>query len=97
MKTVDLISINDFCLYHNVEYAFIQSLYEADLVEVTMVNEIIHIPVSELRKLERLIDLYQLDINVAGIEAISHLLHRMEKMQDDMQSLKNKLRLYEGE
>ena len=97
MKTADLISVKDFCLYHNVENIFIQSLYEADLVKVTVVDETIHIPVSELRKLEKLINLYQLDINVAGIEAISHLLHRMEKMQDDMRSLKNKLRLYEGE
>ena len=97
MKTADLISIKDFCLYHNVEHIFIQSLYEADLVEVTVIDEAIHIPVSELRKLEKLINLYQLDINVAGLEAISHLLLRMEKMQDDMQNLKNKLRLYEGE
>ncbi|NHA03009.1 MerR family transcriptional regulator [Mucilaginibacter sp. HC2] len=97
MKTADLISINDFCLYHNVEYAFIESLYEADLVKVTLINETTYIPGEELRKLEKLINLYQLDINVAGIEAISHLLHRMEKMQNDMQSLKNKLRLYESE
>jgi len=97
MKTADLISIDDFCLYHHVEHVFIQSLYEADLVDFTIINETIHIPASELRKLEKLINLYQLDINVAGIEAISHLLHRMEKMQNDMQSLKNKLRLYEGE
>lgn len=96
MKTEDLISVNDFCLYHNVEYIFIQSLYEADLVEVIVIGETIHIPVSELGKLEKLINLYQLDINVAGIEAISHLLYRMEKMQEDMQNLKNKLRLYEG-
>jgi chaperone modulatory protein CbpM len=97
METADLISVKDFCLYHNVEHIFIQSLYEADLVDVTVIDETIHIPASELRKLEKLINLYQLDINVAGIEAISHLLYRMEKMQDDMQRLKNKLRLYEAE
>ncbi|SDP92800.1 MerR HTH family regulatory protein [Mucilaginibacter sp. OK268] len=96
MKTADLISVNDFCLYHNVEYTFIESLYEADLVKVTLINETTYIPGEELRKLEKLINLYQLDINVAGIEAISHLLHRMERIQDEMQSLKNKLRLYEG-
>ncbi|MBB6109448.1 MerR HTH family regulatory protein [Mucilaginibacter lappiensis] len=97
MKTADLISINDFCLYHNVEYAFVESLYEADLVKVTLINEITYIPGEELKKVEKLINLYQLDINVAGIEAISHLLHRIEKMQNDMQNLKNKLRLYEDE
>jgi chaperone modulatory protein CbpM len=95
MKTVELIAVNDFCVYHNVEYTFITSLHEAGLVEVTLVNETTFIPNTELQKLEKLISLHELDINIAGIEAISHLLERVEKMQEDMRYLKNKLSLYE--
>lgn len=97
MKTADLIATNDFCLYHNVEYHIIQSLQEAGLVEVTIIDKATFIPQSELQKLEKLVNLYQLDINVAGIEAINHLLERVQKMQEDMRNLKNKLRLYESE
>jgi hypothetical protein len=97
MKTADLITASDFCLYHNVEHTFIKSLQEAGLVKVTIVNKTTFIPGTELQKLEKLINLHQLDINVAGIEAISHLLERVQKMQEDMQGLKNKLRLYESE
>jgi hypothetical protein len=95
MKTAELIAANDFCVYHNVEYTFITSLHEAGLVEVTIINETTFIPQTELQKLEKLISLHQLDINIAGIEAISHLLERVEKLQEDMRYLKNRLRLYE--
>jgi chaperone modulatory protein CbpM len=97
MKAATLITASDFCLYHNVEFTFINSLQEAGLVKVTMVDKTVFIPSAELQKLEKLITLYQLDINVAGIEAITHLLERVEKMQEDMRGLKNKLRLYEDE
>ncbi|QTE38394.1 chaperone modulator CbpM [Mucilaginibacter gossypii] len=95
MKTAELIAANDFCVYHNVEYTFITSLHEAGLVEVTVINEIVFIPQTELQKLEKLVSLYELDINVAGIEAISHLLDRVEKLQEDVRYLKNRLSLYE--
>lgn len=95
MKTAELIKANDFCVYHNVEYTFITSLYEAGLVEVTIINETTFIPQTELQKLEKLISLHELDINIAGMEAISHLLERVEKLQEDMRYLKNRLSLYE--
>jgi hypothetical protein len=95
MKTAELIAANDFCVYHNVEYTFITSLHEAGLVEVTIINETTFIPQTELQKLEKLISMHELDINIAGIEAIFHLLERVEKLQEDMRYLKNRLRLYE--
>ncbi|MEO3403721.1 chaperone modulator CbpM [Mucilaginibacter sp. CAU 1740] len=95
MKTAELIAANDFCVYHNIEYTFITSLHEAGLVEVTIINETVFIPQTELQKLERLINLHQLDINIAGIEAISHLLSRVEKLQEELRYLNNRLSLYE--
>ncbi|AYL95939.1 chaperone modulator CbpM [Mucilaginibacter celer] len=95
MKTAELITINDFCVYHNVEYTFIISLHEAGLVEIIVVNEIESIPQTELQKLEKLVNLHQLDINIAGIEAISHLLARVEKLHEELRYLNNRLSLYE--
>jgi hypothetical protein len=95
MKTADLISTSDFCLFHDVEINFVELLQEADLIKVTIVNKDTFIPKTELQKLEKLINLYQLGINVEGLEAISHLLDRFEKTQEDLRYLKNKLRLYE--
>jgi len=97
MQASNLITANDFCFYHNVEYSFITLLEEAGLIEVTIVNQTTFIPETELSKLEKMISLHQLDINVAGIEAITHLLNRMEQMQENLKGLHNRLIRYEGE
>ena len=98
MATEHLIAANDFCVYHEVEYTFIDSLQNAGLVEVTIVDNNMFIPDHELPKLERMIRLHQeLDINVPGIEAISHLLQRLDDLQKRAIMLKNQLKMYEGE
>ncbi|WP_426671532.1 chaperone modulator CbpM [Mucilaginibacter sp. McL0603] len=98
MTTATLISTNDFCTWHQVEYTFITSLREAGLVEITIVDKTEYIPETQLQKLEKMIRMHHdLDINIAGIEAITHLLDRLESIQEDMRTLKNKLRLYEGD
>ena len=79
-------------MYHHVEYTFITSLKEAGLLEVTLINETTYIPESELQKLERMIRMHHdLEINIAGIEAITHLLERIEQMQEEMRVLRNRV------
>jgi chaperone modulatory protein CbpM len=96
MTAQHLIAANDFCVYHQVEYTFITSLQEAGLVEITVINEKTYIPESELQKLEKMIRLHnELEINIPGIEAITHLLEQIEHLQEDTRSLKNRLRMYE--
>lgn len=90
----NLIAASEFCVYHDVEYNFINSLEEAGLVEVTIIDKTTYIPESELQKLERMIRLHnELEINIAGIDAISHLLQRLESMQEEMNRLRNRLRM----
>ncbi|MGZ3814243.1 MAG: chaperone modulator CbpM [Mucilaginibacter sp.] len=96
MTTATLISTNDFCTWHQVEYTFIHSLREAGLVEITIIDQTEYIPETQLQKLEKIIRLHhELEINIAGIEAITHLLDRLEDMQNEMLMLQNRLRLYE--
>jgi hypothetical protein len=97
MKTENLIKANDFCVYHNVEFTFINSLQQAGLVDVKEVDQTIFIPESQLKKLQKIISLYELDINIEGIEAITHMLERIEQLQENMRVLRNKLKLYEEE
>jgi chaperone modulatory protein CbpM len=98
MKTENLVAANEFCVYHHIEYTFIDSLQEAGLVHITLVDNDTYIPESELQKLEKMIRLHnELEINVAGIEAITHLLERFEQLQDHTIRLKNRLRMYEHE
>jgi len=86
----NLIAITDVCTYHEVEYTFINSLNEAGLVELKVVDKRTFIPESELRRLEKMIRMHhELEINIAGIEAITHLLDRVEQMQEELRVLRN--------
>jgi chaperone modulatory protein CbpM len=91
MTMENLVAANDICTYHEVEYTFISSLGEAGLVELKVVNHTAYIPESELQKLEKMIRMHHdLEINIAGIEAITHLLDRVEQMQEEMRVLRNR-------
>jgi len=97
MVTEDLIEAAVFCTYHQVEYSFIASLEEAGLVQLTFVGQQLFIPQNQLQQLEKMIRLHQeLDINLAGIEAIAHVLQRMEDLREQNLRLANRLRLYES-
>jgi chaperone modulatory protein CbpM len=92
MTAGQLITVNDFCEYHHVEYTFIASLQDAGLVEITVINEITYVPESQLQKLEKMTRMYnELEINVPGIEAITYLLQRIEDLQNEMTELKSRL------
>jgi len=96
--TTTLISTTDFCTWHQVEYTFIRSLSDAGLIEITIVDEGEFIPETQLQRLEKMVRLHhELDINIAGIEAITHLLDRVETLHQEMRALRNRLNLYEGD
>jgi hypothetical protein len=96
MQEENSISANEFCLHHNIEVSFIQSLQEYGLVEITTSQEGSFITINQLGEVEKLMRLhYDLNINFEGIDAITHLLKKLQSMEDEMLRLKNKLRLYE--
>jgi hypothetical protein len=96
MEKQDLISADELCAYYEVEYSFIQELQDRGLIEITTAKETRCIPADRLPDLERFIRLrYEMDINLEGIEAINHLLQRVEEMQKQLNQLHNRLRFYE--
>jgi hypothetical protein len=96
MQTESLIAADIFCANHNIEISFITSLQETGLIEITTINDTWFIDSTQLQQLEKIIHFYyELDINLEGIETITHLLKRVTSMQDEIISLRNRLRLYE--
>jgi len=97
METKHLIPVEQFCSHYNIEFSFIDSLHEYGLVQLTRVEEVRYIIPEQIYELERMIRLhYELDINIEGIDAISHLLQRVDQLQDELRIMKNRLSRYEA-
>lgn len=97
MQNEDMVLASEFCIHHNIELSFIQSLRDYELIEIILVDETIFLPTTQLARLEKFIRLhYDLDINLEGIETIAHLLERIDDMQRQIIQLQNVVRAYEG-
>jgi hypothetical protein len=96
MQREKLIAVNTFCTSHNIEFSFISSLQQNGLIEIETIQETAFIDADQLQQVEKFIRFYyDLDINLEGIETISHLLQRMNAMQEEIIALRNRLSLYE--
>ena len=97
MSTDQLIAIDIYCAQEELDISFVQALGERGLIRITIQEERSYIDPAHLAQLERLARMhYDLEINLEGLEAISHLLERVEHLQDDLRTLRERLRLYEG-
>jgi chaperone modulatory protein CbpM len=91
----EIVEASVFCIHHNIELSFIQTLQEHELIETVLIDEKVFLPVAELGRLEKIIRLhFELDINLEGIETITHLLERMEKIQQENARLTKLLKVY---
>lgn len=92
MSTEELISASDFCAYHHVELSFIQDLHDSGLIGMTVRDGSFFLSAGELPALEKFSRwFYELEINTQGIEALSHVLDRMEALLEENRVLRNKL------
>lgn len=96
MKTDYLISVDQFCAYHDIEVSFIYSLQHNGLVKITTIENAGFIDTEQLQQLEKYIRFYyELNINLEGIDVIMNLLNRVNNMHQEINELRNRLRLYE--
>lgn len=96
MENNEFIPVYHFCVIHEIESSFIQSLQEYGLAEITTIKNKTYLKESQLPDLEKMIRLhYDLDINLEGIEAIEHLISKLRDAEARNISLQNRLNLYE--
>jgi hypothetical protein len=92
MENDRFITLQHICRHYNVEISFIRSLNEYGLLEITSLEKEECVDKDSLGDIEKMMRLhYDLDINMEGIDAIHHLLRRMDEMQKDIRDLKNRL------
>jgi pyridoxine 5'-phosphate synthase PdxJ len=93
MNTDNLIRIEYFCEQYNVELAFVNSLHEFGLINVSVVEDSKYLSNDDLKEIEKLIRLhYELGINMEGIDVISNLLNQIADLQQELTAARNKIR-----
>ncbi len=90
-----LITVEAYCTYHHAEPEFINALETGGLLTITVHNEGRFIAYEQLQQLECYTRwYYDMDINVAGIDAITNLLEKINGMQQEIEQLKHQLAVY---
>lgn len=98
MRGSQMIALKEFCGIHKVDYTFVYSLCESDLVEFTTVRGEVYVHPDYLSHLEKMVRLHlDLGINSEGVETIFHLLRKIEDLQNELRLLQNKMDFYENE
>jgi hypothetical protein len=92
----ELFAITTYCTLHGVDHSFITSLRDEGLISITIENN------DEFIEEEQLPDLevytrwhHEMGINTEGIDVIRHLVNRLREVQSELNSLRNRLKLYE--
>lgn len=91
----DLIIVSEYCHKCHIDPSFILLLEDNGLIEIQEEENEKYLLPSQLYDIERYTRwYYDLAINIEGIDAIRHLLDRMNGLQHEINSLKRKLDLY---
>jgi chaperone modulatory protein CbpM len=98
MKAKEYISIPELCSIHNIEISFISNLNELGLVEVITVEKTNCIHQDTIADVEKMIRLHQdLEVNPAGIDVIFNLLQKVEHLHEELNTIKNRLKIYDSD
>ncbi|MEO8171618.1 MAG: chaperone modulator CbpM [Sediminibacterium sp.] len=96
MEKSEFISLDVFCRQHDTTLSFMDLLQNFGFIKIIHVDDADCIMIDQLGELEKIMRLHnELEINLEGIDAITHLLQRIREMQTEIQVLKNRLALYE--
>jgi chaperone modulatory protein CbpM len=92
----EIIPLEIFCSSYQVERSFVETLESHGLISISYMENERFILKEELVELEKFIRLYyELDINVPGIDALKHMLEKVKDLQQELEILRARLRIYE--
>jgi hypothetical protein len=96
MSFDEIIPLEIFCSSYQVEQSFLETLESHGLISFRYQEDqrfILKEDMAELEKYSRMY--YEMEINVAGIDALKNMLERIKQLQQEAENLKARLRIYE--
>jgi len=97
MAIQNLILIEKLCIHYKIEFSFFDALDNIGLIEIETVDQSKFINQDRIGDLEKMIRLHhELNVNLEGIDIVFNLLQKEKVLQEEINKLKNRLRLYEN-
>ncbi|WP_268847100.1 chaperone modulator CbpM [Flavobacterium aestivum] len=97
MNTENLILLETVCSYYKVELYFFTQLSEMGLIEIEIIEQSPYIHKDQIKDIERIVRMHhELELNPEGIDVVFNLLQKIDHLQKDLITTKNRLRLYES-
>lgn len=94
----NLIAITTVCSHYEIEFSFIDALHKTGLIQIETDQQEQFIHQDQVGDLEKMIRLHQeLNVNIEGIDVVLNLLEKEKALREELNALKNRLRLYENE
>jgi len=96
MSINNLVPVNHFCLYHQVDLSFIDSLQEYGLIKIIVIEDNKYLYKEDLKEIEKMVQFYyDLGINLEGIDVITNLLMQNAALRRELEFVLKKLKLFE--
>jgi len=96
MNKKHLISAQILCSQYNIEISFVDALNKMGLIQIEIIEQNQFIHQDQISDLEKIIRLHhELNVNLEGIDIVFNLLEKEQELRNELNTLKNKLRLYE--
>lgn len=92
MENNDKLTIEECSQHYNIAASFIFDLDDHGLIVLTREEQVTYVHYDQLPLLEKYMRLhFDLQINMEGLEAISHLLNRVQLLQATIRQLGGQL------
>ena len=93
-----LISTQTLCSHYNIEISFVDALNRMGLIQIEIIEQNQFIHQDQISNLEKIIRLHnELNLNLESIDVVFNLLEKEKDLKNQLNALKNRLRLYEND
>jgi hypothetical protein len=97
MEIENLVSLHQFCEFHEIENTLVLALNEHDLIEIFILDGESYIHTDSIHLLEKIIRLHHdLSINFEGIDVIVQLIDKINSLQEELMEMKKRLEGIDG-
>ena len=92
----ELILVETLCTHYKIEVSFFDELENIGLLNIEIYEEKRFIRQDKISDLEKMIRLHnELNVNLEGIDVVFNLLEKERNLRNELNTVKNRLKLYE--